>query len=221
MRSFNSAGWLALLALISIVSSYPRLPLRTGVDTRESFDEYITQVKDKDILDKRLISSTCKGLNISLSQIATQANKLCDAAISSIKSKDDTEVKRFVHFFGPLNDNDNARDLISYRYNLIKETLFSLTLNLVCLPTQIKDGRPGVIADVESAGQGSQATVRLFKGWFDLPDTDTCGPGLSKASVLVHESSHVFGATDRGPDQANDAYQYGDFSASAFGKCTF
>ncbi|PVH78198.1 hypothetical protein DL98DRAFT_590526 [Cadophora sp. DSE1049] len=221
MRFFNSAAWLAMLALSSIVASLPPLPVSNGVDMSESSVEYITQFKETDLLDKRLTSSTCHGLNVNLTQIATQTYRLCNAAIRSIESEDDTENRRFVHFFGTLNDNVNARALISHRYQLIKDTIFSLTLNLICLPTQNKDNRPGVIADVVSAGQGTQTTVRLFKGWFGLPANDTCAPGLTKSSVLVHESSHVFGADDRGPDLGNDAYQYGDFSASAFGNCTF
>ncbi|KAH7409124.1 hypothetical protein BKA64DRAFT_704911 [Cadophora sp. MPI-SDFR-AT-0126] len=221
MRFLNSTAWLAILALSSLVSSLPSSPVINGIVDMNNFPiESIPEFKEADPLDKRLTSSTCHGLNVNLTQIATQAYKLCNSAIHSIESNEPTETQRFIHFFGPLNDNPNAPALIRHRYQLIQETIFSLTLNLVCLPTQSKDNRPGVIADVVSAGQGTEATVRLFKGWFGLPANDTCVPGLSKASVLVHESSHVFGADDRGPDLSNDAYQYGDFSASAFGNCT-
>jgi len=222
MQFFNSTTWLVMVAFSTLVFSLPSLPRSNIEAIDEPFDDYyITQPGEADLLSKRLTSSTCHGLSVSLTEIATRANELCNAAISSIASSDPTEKDRFIHYFGSMNDNDNARALITHRYGLIKDTIFSLTLNLVCLPKEVKDGREGVIANVVSAGQGTPATVRLFKGFFGLADKDACDDGMTKATVFVHEAAHVFGADDRGPDKSNDAYQYGEFSSSAFGKCEF
>ncbi|KAG4423941.1 hypothetical protein IFR04_002936 [Cadophora malorum] len=214
MQLFTSVGLLAMLSLGSVVAALPPTTTSVGLDMTVTFDEYIKQFKQPEILDpaleKRWTSITCGGLGLPLLQIANQAVQLCDAAILSLEFQDDTNRRRFDRYFGSWNNNPTGRGIIRDRYRMIVDTLFATNFNLICLPNQTNGN---VVADVTSSGQGNPANVRLFQAWFGLSDENQCGEQLTKANVLVHEASHVFGAADHGNDQGNDAYLIGWYSS--------
>ncbi|KAG4432737.1 hypothetical protein IFR05_011767 [Cadophora sp. M221] len=225
MQFFNSAGLLAMLTLGSVVSSLPSATVSSGLDLTVTFDEYIKQFKQPstlkqrdEILDKRWTSTTCGGLGLPLLQIAAQAVSLCNAAILSLEFQDDTNRRRFDRYFGSWNNNPTGRGIIRDRYKMIIDTLYATNFNLICLIGQTNGN---VVADVSYTSQGNPANVRLFNPWFGLSDDNQCGEQLTKANVLVHEASHVFGAADHGNDQGNDAYLIGWYSSSVYGNCPF
>ncbi|KAL5318380.1 hypothetical protein ACEPPN_013440 [Leptodophora sp. 'Broadleaf-Isolate-01'] len=240
MQLFNSAGLVAMLTLSSVVLSLPSATVSSGLDMTVTFDvssipsnpileqetssntqtklkEYIKHFKKPSTLDqraetlgKRWTSTTCGGLGLPLLQIAAQAVSLCNAAIVSLEFQDDTNRRRFDRYFGSWNNNPTGRGIIRDRYKMIVDTLYATNFNLICLIGQTNGN---VVADVSFTGQGQPANVRLFNAWFGLSDDNQCGEQLTKANVLVHEASHVFGAADHGDDQGNDAYLIGWYSS--------
>ncbi|KAH7346835.1 hypothetical protein BKA65DRAFT_537425 [Rhexocercosporidium sp. MPI-PUGE-AT-0058] len=211
MQLFNSAGLLAILTLSTAVSSLPSTTVTNGLDITVTFDEYIKQFKQPETslnrraedLEARWTSTTCGGLGLPLLQIAAQAVDLCNAAILSLEFQDDTNRRRFDRYFGSGVNNPTGRGIIRDRYRMIVDTLYATNFNLICL---INETNGNVVADVAHTTQGNPANVRLFHAWFGLSDNNQCGDQLTKANVLVHEASHVFGAADHGSDQGNDAY---------------
>ncbi|KAK0103325.1 hypothetical protein ONS95_005354 [Cadophora gregata] len=221
MQFFTTTGLLAMLTLGSVVTALPPATTSIGLDMNVTFDEYIKQFKQPEpaeSLEKRWGSTTCGGLGLPLLQIAFQAVELCNSAIISLEFQDDTNRRRFDRYFGPWNNNPNGRAIIRDRYRMIVDTLWNTNFNLICLPNQTNGN---VVADVSFTSQGNPANVRLFQAWFRLSDDNQCGEQLTKANVLVHEASHVFGAADHGNDQGNDAYLIGWYASSVYSNCPF
>lgn len=221
MQFFNSAGFLAILTLGSVVSSLPSSTLSSGLDANVTFDvrsinlvmeektlantqlkEYIKQFKQPESLDKRWTGG-CPETGLNMPQHIALAHAMCDSAIRSLENQDDTNRRRFDRYFGSWNNYPTARSIIATRYRYIKDTLNSPVFKLEC---HINETNGNVIADVSSSGQGNPATVRLFHLWFTLSDPPLCGDQFTKANTLLHEASHVFGSADHGNDQGNDAY---------------